>query len=58
MFCAVIVAAGSSRRAGFDKLAALLDGVPVGYVCVYWNPDHGPFAGTDVPEIIRELGVE
>lgn len=26
---AVIVAAGSSRRAGFDKLAALLDGVPV-----------------------------
>lgn len=29
MFCAVIVAAGSSRRAGFDKLAALLDGVPV-----------------------------
>ncbi len=29
MFCAVIVAAGSSRRAGFDKLSALLDGVPV-----------------------------
>ena len=29
MFCAVIVAAGSSRRAGFDKLAALLNGVPV-----------------------------
>lgn len=29
MFSAVIVAAGSSRRAGFDKLAALLDGVPV-----------------------------
>lgn len=29
MFCAVIVAAGSSRRAGFDKLAASLDGVPV-----------------------------
>lgn len=29
MFCAVIVAAGSSRRAGFDKLAALLDGQPV-----------------------------
>lgn len=29
MFCAVIVAAGNSRRAGFDKLAALLDGVPV-----------------------------
>ena len=29
MFCAVIVAAGSSRRAGFDKLAALLAGVPV-----------------------------
>ena len=29
MFCAVIVAAGSSRRAGVDKLAALLDGVPV-----------------------------
>ncbi len=29
MFCAVIVAAGSSRRAGFDKLAAPLDGVPV-----------------------------
>lgn len=28
-FSAVIVAAGSSRRAGFDKLAALLDGVPV-----------------------------
>lgn len=29
MFCAVIVAAGSSRRAGFDKLAAMLDGEPV-----------------------------
>ncbi len=29
MFSAVIVAAGSSRRAGFDKLAAHLDGVPV-----------------------------
>jgi 2-C-methyl-D-erythritol 4-phosphate cytidylyltransferase len=29
MFCAVIVAAGSSRRAGFDKLAAPLVGVPV-----------------------------
>lgn len=29
MFCAVIVAAGSSRRAGFDKLAALMSGVPV-----------------------------
>lgn len=29
MFCAIIVAAGSSRRAGFDKLAAPLAGVPV-----------------------------
>ncbi len=29
MLGAVIVAAGSSRRAGFDKLEALLDGVPV-----------------------------
>lgn len=29
MFCAVIVAAGSSRRAGFDKLAAPLAGQPV-----------------------------
>lgn len=29
MFCAVIVAAGSSRRAGFDKLVAPLAGVPV-----------------------------
>lgn len=29
MFCAVIVAAGSSRRAGFDKLAAPLGGQPV-----------------------------
>ena len=29
MFCAVIVAAGSGRRAGFDKLSATLDGVPV-----------------------------
>ncbi len=29
MFAAVIVAAGSGRRAGFDKLCALLDGVPV-----------------------------
>lgn len=29
MFAAVIVAAGSSRRAGFDKLAAPLAGVPV-----------------------------
>ena len=29
MFCAVIVAAGSSRRAGFDKLAAPLAGVSV-----------------------------
>lgn len=29
MFCAVIVAAGNSRRAGFDKLSALLGGQPV-----------------------------
>ncbi len=29
MFAAVIVAAGSGRRAGFDKLAAPLEGVPV-----------------------------
>lgn len=29
MFCAVIVAAGSSRRAGFDKLAAPLAGTSV-----------------------------
>ena len=29
MFAAVIVAAGSSRRAGFDKLAAPLGGMPV-----------------------------
>ncbi len=29
MFCAVIVAAGSSQRAGFDKLAAPLAGLPV-----------------------------
>lgn len=29
MFCAIIVAAGSSRRAGFDKLAAPLAGEPV-----------------------------
>lgn len=29
MFCAVIVAAGSSRRAGFDKLTAPLAGQPV-----------------------------
>lgn len=29
MFCAIIVAAGSSRRAGFDKLAAPLAGLPV-----------------------------
>lgn len=29
MFCAIIVAAGSSRRAGFDKLAAPLSGKPV-----------------------------
>ena len=29
MFCAVIVAAGNSRRAGFDKLSAPLAGVPV-----------------------------
>lgn len=29
MFCAIIVAAGSSRRAGFDKLAAPLCGAPV-----------------------------
>ena len=29
MFCAVIVAAGQSRRAGFDKLAAPLAGLPV-----------------------------
>lgn len=28
-FAAIVVAAGSSRRAGFDKLAALLCGVPV-----------------------------
>lgn len=29
MFCAIIVASGSSRRAGFDKLAAPLAGLPV-----------------------------
>ena len=29
MFCAIIVAAGSARRAGFDKLAAPLGGLPV-----------------------------
>ena len=29
MYCAVIVAAGQSRRAGFDKLAAPLGGAPV-----------------------------
>ncbi len=29
MFCAVIVAAGGSRRVGFDKLTAPLAGVPV-----------------------------
>lgn len=29
MFCAIIVAAGSARRAGFDKLAAPLAGLPV-----------------------------
>jgi 2-C-methyl-D-erythritol 4-phosphate cytidylyltransferase len=29
MFCAIIVAAGSSRRMGFDKLFALLRGKPV-----------------------------
>ena len=29
MWAAVIVAAGSSRRAGFDKLAAPLGGQPV-----------------------------
>lgn len=29
MFCAVIVAAGKSRRIGFDKLAAPLAGMPV-----------------------------
>jgi len=29
MFCAVIVAAGNSRRAGYDKLAIPLAGVPV-----------------------------
>lgn len=29
MFCAVIVAAGKSRRIGFDKLAAPLAGLPV-----------------------------
>lgn len=34
MFGAVIVAAGSSRRAGFDKLAAPLAGVPVLCRCV------------------------
>jgi 2-C-methyl-D-erythritol 4-phosphate cytidylyltransferase len=34
MFCAVIVAAGSSRRAGFDKLAAPLAGLPVLRRCV------------------------
>lgn len=29
MYCAIIVAAGSARRAGFDKLAAPLGGLPV-----------------------------
>lgn len=37
-------------------LAAVVDGVPAGYVCVYWNPDHGLFAGTGVPEL-HDFGV-
>ena len=37
-------------------LAAVLDDVPVGYVCVYRKPDHGPFAETNAPEI-HDFGV-
>ena len=37
-------------------LAAVWDGLPVGYVCVYWRAEHGPFVGTGVPEI-HDFGV-
>lgn len=36
--------------------AALVDGVPAGYVCVYWAAERGPFAGSGVPGI-EDFGV-
>lgn len=36
--CAAIVAEYGGERAG--------------YVCVYWNPEHGPFVGKGWPEIV------
>lgn len=46
-------------------IVAETGGVPVGYVNVYWNAEHGPFVGKAVPGIIdfgvlegyRSLGV-
>ena len=37
-------------------LTAIIDDRPVGYVCVYWDASHGPFKGTDTPEI-HDFGV-
>lgn len=50
---------GRVKDAADGKCVALVaeaDGLPVGYVCVYWEPDHGPFSGTRVPEI-HDFGV-
>ena len=33
-------------------IVAEVNAEPAGYVSVYWNPDHGPFAGKGWPEIV------
>lgn len=47
----------ADRDAGLcAALTAQLDGEPVGYLHVYWNPEHGPFAGKGIPEL-TDFGV-
>lgn len=50
---------GRVSDAAAGKCAALVaeaDGLPIGYVHVYWESDEGPFAGTGVP-CIEDFGV-
>lgn len=47
----------ADRDAGLCvALTAELEGEPVGYLFVYWNPENGPFAGQGIPELV-DFGV-
>lgn len=37
-------------------LVAVLGGAPVGYIQIYWNPENGPFANQNIPELV-DFGV-